>query len=100
MLPALHSPLVAPAHIARDGLALALRKGCIQGCHQLRGHPICVNVLFLEEDGRAIGAELPDGLQTLRRVAGEARDGLDQDSVNEPASAVSQHPLEIIPLLH
>lgn len=38
--------------------------------------------------------------QALRRVAGKARDGLDQDAVNEPASAVGQHPLEIISLLH
>ncbi len=33
-------------------------------------------------------------------LTGKAGDGLDQDAVNKPASAVSQHPLEIIPLLH
>ena len=99
-LSALHPLLVAPAHIAGDGLALALGEGCVQGCHQLRGHPCGVNILFLEEDGRAIGSELPDGLQTLRRIAGKARDGLDQDAVNESASAVGQHPFEILPFLH
>ena len=92
--------MVAPAHIAGDGLALTLGEGCVQGCHQFRRHPCGVNVLFLEEDGRAIGSELSDGLQALRRVAGEAGDGLDQDSVNEPASAVGQHPLEILSLFH
>ena len=72
----------------------------MQGCHQFRGHPCGVNILFLEEDGRAIGSELPDGLQALCRIAGKARDGLDQDAVNESASAVGQHPLEVISLLH
>lgn len=68
--------------------------------YQLRGHPSCVNVLFLEEDGRAVGPELPDGLQALRRVAGKAGDGFDQNTVNEPAPTVGQHPLEVISLLH
>ena len=99
-LPAFHPLLVTPAHIAGDGLALTLREGCVQGCHQLRRHPCGVDVLFLEEDGRAVGSELSDGLQALCRIAGKARDGLDQDAVNESASAVGQHPLEILPLLH
>ena len=99
-LSALHPLLVAPAHIAGDGLTLALGEGCVQGCHQFRRHPCGVNVLFLEEDGRAVGSELSDSLQALHRVAGKARDGLDQDAVNEPASTVGQHPLEILPLLH
>lgn len=96
----LHPLLVAPTHIAGDGLTLALGKGCVQGCHQFRRHPCGVNVLFLEEDSRAVGSELPDGFQALCRIAGKARDGLDQDAVNEPAPAVGQHPLEILPLLH
>ena len=99
-LSALHPLLVAPAHIAGDGLALALGEGCVQGCHQLRGHPCGVNILFLEEDGRAIGSELPDGLQALCRIAGKARDGLDQNAVHESAAAVVQHPFEILPFLH
>ena len=96
----LHPFLVAPAYIAGDGLALCLCKGCVQGGHQFGGYPCGVDVFFLEEDSRAVGTELPDSLQTLRRVAGEARDGLDQDAVNESASAVVQHPFEILPFLH
>lgn len=96
----LYPLLVAPAHIAGDGLTLALGEGCVQGCHQFRRHPCGVNVLFLEEDGRAVGSELSDSLQALHRVAGEAGDGLDQDAVNESVSTVSQHPLEVISLLH
>lgn len=99
-LSALHPFLVAPAYIAGDGLALCLREGCIQGGHQFGRHPRRIDVLFLEEDGRAIGSELPDGLQALCRIAGKARDGLDQDAVNESASAVVQHPFEILPFLH
>lgn len=99
-LSALHPLLVAPAHIAGDGLALALGEGCVQGCHQLRGHPCGVNILFLEEDGRTIGSELPDGLQALCRIAGKARGGLDQNAVHESAAAVVQHPFEILPFLH
>ena len=72
----------------------------MQGCHQFRGHPCGIDVFFLEEDGRAVGSELPNGFQTLCRVAGEAGDGLNQDAVDESAFAVSQHPLEILPLLH
>ena len=96
----LHPLLIAPAYIAGDGLALCLCEGCIQGGHQLRGHPRRIDVFLLEEDGRAVGTELPDSLQTLRRVAGEAGDGLDQNAVYESAFAVDQHPLEILPLLH
>ena len=92
--------LVAPAYIAGDGLALCLCKGCVQGGHQFRGHPRRIDVFFLEEDCRTVGSELPNGFQTLCRVAGEAGDGLDQDAVNESVSTVSQHPLEITPLLH
>lgn len=72
----------------------------MQGCHQFRGHPCGIDVFFLEEDCRAAGSELSNGLQTLRRVAGEAGDGLDQNAVDESVSTVSQHPLEITPLLH
>ena len=92
--------LIAPADIAGDGLAFCLCKGCVQGGHQFGGYPCGVDVFFLEEDGRAIGSELPDGLQALCRIAGEAGDGLDQDAVNESAAAVVQHPLEVISLLH
>ena len=99
-LSALHPLLVAPAHIAGDGLALRLCKGCVQGGHQFGGYPCGVDVFFLEEDGRAVGSELPDSLQTLRRVAGEAGDGLDQNAVDKPAPTVGQHPLEVISLLH
>ena len=96
----LHPLLIAPAYIAGDGLALCLCEGCIQGGHQLRGHPRRIDVFFLEEDSCSVGAELPDGLQALRRVAGEAGDGLDQNAVDESAPAVGQHPLEILSLLH
>lgn len=99
-LSALHPLLVAPAHIAGDGLALCLREGCIQGGHQFGRHPRRIDVFFLEEDSRSVGTELSNGFQTLRRVAGEARDGLDQNAVDESVSTVSQHPLEITPLLH
>lgn len=92
--------LVAPAYIAGDGLALCLREGCIQGGHQFGRHPRRIDIFFLEEDSRSVGTELSNGFQTLRRVAGEARDGLDQNAVNESASAVGQHPLEVISLLH
>ena len=95
-----HPFLVAPAYIAGDGLALCLCKGCVQGGHQFGGYPCGVDVFFLEEDGRAVGSELPDSLQTLRRVAGEAGDGLDQNAVDKPVPTVDQHPLEVISLLH
>lgn len=72
----------------------------MQGCHQFRGHPCGIDVFFLEEDCRAAGSELSNGLQILRRVAGEAGDGLDQNAVNESAAAVVQHPFEILPFLH
>ena len=92
--------LVAPAHIAGDGLTFRLCESGVQCGHQLRGYPSRVDVLFFEEDGRAVGSELSNGLQALCRVAGEAGDRLDQNSVNEPVPAVGQHPLEILPLLH
>ena len=85
---ALHPLLIAPAYVTGDGFAFRLREGCVQGGHQFGGYPCSIDVLLLEEDGRSVGAELPDSLQTLRRVAGEAGDGFDQNSVNESAPAV------------
>ena len=72
----------------------------MQGCHQFRGHSRSIDVFFLEEDCRTVGSELPNGFQTLRCVASEAGDGLDQDAVNKSAAAVGQHPFEILPFLH
>ena len=92
--------LIAPAYIAGDGLTFCLCEGCVQGGHQFRRHPCGINVLLLEEDGRTVSSELPDGFQAFCRVTGEAGDGLDQNAVDESAFAVGQHPLEILSLLH
>ena len=91
----LHPLLVAPAHISRDAFALRLCKGRKQGCHHLTGHISRINVFLLEEDTDTQQLQFPKGLQTLFRVSGKPRDGFDQDSVNEPSSAVSQEPLKI-----
>src|SRR5699024_3193377 len=46
----LHSPLIAPSHIAGDGFALGLGEGCEERSHHFTGHCRSVNVLFLEVD--------------------------------------------------
>ena len=98
-VPTFHAVLVAPAHIAGDTLALLLSDGGEHGGEQFAGHFRGVDALFLEAHPHTDGLQLPDRLQAVSGVPGEAGDGLDQDLVHPPPAAVREEPLEVRALL-
>ena len=96
--PCFHPALTAPAHIARDGFALLLGEGGIDGGDELAAHIGGVDALALEADIDAQLLQLPHRLQTVLCVPGEAGDGFDEDLVDESSAAVRHHALEVLPL--
>ena len=98
-VPTFHAMLVAPAHIAGDTLALLLSDGGEHGGEKFAGHFRGVDALLLEAHPHADGLQLPDRLQAVSGVPGEAGDGFDQDLVHPPPAAVREEPLEVQALL-
>lgn len=96
--PALHSPLIAPPHIAGDGFALGLGEGGEECSHHFAGHRRSVNVLFLEADADTERFQLSDGFQAFLGIAGKAGDGFYQHPVDQPSAAICQEPLEVLTL--
>ena len=96
----LHPLLDTPFDVPRYGLALLLRQRCHDRRDHLAGHSGCVNALFLEQDAHAKLLEFPDGSKTVFRIAGKARDGLDQNPVDLSLAAVCHHALEVLTLVN
>ena len=95
-----HPHPVAPPHLLGDGFAFLLRQRCEDGGKHLAGALCRIDLLFLEQDADAESCQLSHRLQTLLGVAAEAGDGLDEDAVNAPLSAVLHHPQEVLTLVN
>ena len=71
-------------------------KYCIRCQNQIQS---CLDILLFKLDRNAQLGKLSQGRQTIFGVAGKSGDGLDQDPVDLPSSAVCHHPLKLRALL-
>ena len=86
--------------IAGYGLALFLGEGSVDGGDELTAHIDSIDTFTLESDIDTQLFQFTDILEAVLGVAGESRDGLNKDLVDQAAAAIRHHPLEVIPLGH
>ena len=97
---AFHPALIAPSHITRNGFALFLGEGGVDGGDELTAHIDGIDPFPLESDIDTQLFQFADILKAVFGVAGKAGDGLDKDLDDQAPTAVRHHPLEVISLSH
>ena len=97
---ALHSLLIAPAHIPGGRVGFVLSLGTHHTEEGFAGQFCRVNLVFLEQDADAEAGEQTHSFQAIYSVSGEAGDGFCQDSVYLAALAVRDHAIEFVSVLH
>ena len=69
---ALHPALIAPSHITRDGLALFLGEGSVDGGDEFAAHIDSIDTFTLESDIDTQLFQFTDVLKAVFGVAGKA----------------------------
>ena len=90
---------VAPRDVSAHAFTFCLGEACVDRHQQLAVTLEGVDVLFLKDDADAHQLELTDELDAFRSISGEPGDGLGDDVVNLAASAIPDHPLELVTLI-
>ena len=90
----------APFAVLRNAATLFLRKGSEDCEHQFTVTAEGVDVFLLEADLNSQLLQVPDRVKQVHRVTGKALYTLREYYVDRSGLTVSQHPLELIAVLH
>lgn len=80
---AFHPALIAPSHIIRDGLALFLCEGSVDGGDEFTTHIDSIDAFTLETDVDTQLFQFTDILKAVLGVAGKAGDRFDKDLIDQ-----------------
>ena len=75
-------------------------EGSVDGGDEFTTYIDSIDTFTLEADIDTQLFQFTDILKAVLGVAGESRDGLNKDLVDQAPAAVRHHPLEVIPLSH